>query len=493
MNRSDVDVVVIGGGASGLAASIGAAEGGVRVNLFEKGSTTGGTANMGMGPLGVESRLQRTKLVGPSKEEAFKAFMDYIHWRGDARLVRAFIDKSGDTINWLEKMGVQFADVAAYFPGGNLTWHLVKPDMGEPGPMAAGTMMRIMTEKAKALGVKIWLQTPVIKILKQGEKITGVIAEDQSGETIEVKTKAVIIATGGFGDSPELIKKYTGFEWGKTMFSFKVPGLTGDGIRMAREVGAAQTEMMMEMIYMLPEMTTMQIDVNLGVAFTQPHLLVNLLGERFMNEEVMANTTFTGNAISLQKEKCAFLIFDEEIKKHMEQEGGLDHISRVFPLTKISHFEEALKNARAMGNKNLFMADSLDELADQTGIDPKGLQETIKEYNQFCEKGHDDHFNKRYALLRPIKTPKFFAGKLFCSAYGTLGGIKINYRTEVLDKNWKVIPGLYASGVDACSVYGDSYPFILPGNTMGFAINTGRIAGENAATYVKSLNPKELS
>ena len=486
MNQLEADVVVIGGGASGLAASIGAAEGGASVIVLEKRMTTGGTANMGMGPLGIESRLQRTKLVGPSKDEAFKAFMDYTHWRGDARLVRAFIDKSGDTINWLEKMGVQFVDVAAYFPGGNQTWHLVKPDTGEPGPMASRTMMRIMTDRARALGVKILLQTPVIKFLKQGEKITGVVAEDQAGESVDIKAKAVIIATGGFGDSPDLIKKYTGYELGKDMFSFKISGLNGDGIRMAGEVGAALTEMMMEMIYMIPEMVTRQIDIGLGVAFTQPHLLLNLLGERFMNEEVMANTTFTGNAISIQKGKCAFLIFDENIKKHMEQEGGLDLLNRVFPLTKVNHFDEALKNALASGNKNVFVADSLEELADQTGIDPNGLRATMDEYNTFCEKGHDDYFNKRYNLLRPVKTPKFYVGKLFCSAYGTLGGIKINYKTEVLDKNWRAIPGLYAAGVDACSVYGDSYPFILPGNTMGFAMNTGRIAGENAASYAGS-------
>jgi len=88
-------------------------------------------------------------------------------------------------------------------------------------------------------------------------------------------------------------------------------------------------------------------------------------------------------------------------------------------------------------------------------------------------------------LLRPVRVPKFYAARLYCSAYGTLGGIKINCKAEVQDGNWKSIPGLYAAGVDACTVYGDSYPFILPGNTMGFSINTGRIAGENAADFVK--------
>lgn len=486
MSNLETDIIVIGGGVAGLAASIAAAEQGAKVILLEKNARTGGTGNFGMGPLGVESRLQKMKLIGPTKDEAFKQFMDYIHWRGDARLVRAFIDKSGNTIDWLENMGVKFADVCAYFRGGNQTWHLVKPDTGEPGPMASATMMRIMTERAKQLGVNIMLKTSAKKILKEEGMLSGVTAEDGSGEKIEIKSKAVIIATGGFGDSPEMIKKYTGYEWGKDMFSFKIPGLVGDGIKMAWEAGAASTEMMMEMIYMMPEMLMRKIGIGLATAFRQPHLLVNLLGERFMNEEIMVNTTFTGNAISIQKERCAFLIFDEEIKKYMEKEGGIDHISLVHPITKVPNFDEELKNAFASGCENIFVAESLEDLSKKTGIDLKGLLKTVDEYNQFCAKGHDDHFNKSYKFLRPIKSPKFYAGKLYCSAYGTLGGIKINYKTEVLDKDWNVIPGLYAAGVDACSIYGDSYPFILPGNTMGFSLNTGRIAGENAALYVKS-------
>jgi fumarate reductase flavoprotein subunit len=112
------------------------------------------------------------------------------------------------------------------------------------------------------------------------------------------------------------------------------------------------------------------------------------------------------------------------------------------------------------------------------------LKATVDEYNEHCGKGFDPIFNKSHRLLRPIKTPRFYAGKQLPGAYGSLGGIKINHRTEVLDKDWTKIPGLYAAGTDACSIYGDTYVFILPGITMGFALNSGRIAGENAAEYV---------
>ncbi|NLK89473.1 MAG: FAD-binding protein, partial [Clostridiaceae bacterium] len=89
--------------------------------------------------------------------------------------------------------------------------------------------------------------------------------------------------------------------------------------------------------------------------------------------------------------------------------------------------------------------------------------------------------------LKPLKGPRFYAIAFYPGAYGSLGGIKINYKTEVLDEEWNKIPGLYAAGTDANTIFGDSYVFILPGNTMGFALNSGRMAGENAVEYLIDL------
>lgn len=479
MNRLQADVIVVAAGAAGLAASVAAAEKEAKVIAFEKASTTGGTGSMGMGPLGVESRRQRLKFLGPTKDEAFRVFMDYTHWQVDARLVRAYMDKAATTIDWLEDLGVEFEDPCAYFPGGHATWHPVKPGT----EACAANMYRVLTERAKERGVQILLQTPVERLIKEGDRVVGVVAEDRNGEQIEARAKAVIIATGGFGDDPKLIKKYTGYEWGKDLQSFRIPGLAGDGIRMAWEAGAAKTEMRMELIYLMPG----DINPELAEAFRQPHLLVNVLGERFLNEEIMPNTAFTGNAISRQKDRASFLIFDENIKNHMKTTEGFDFLHLVFPYTNARNFEALMKDAFDSGYEHVYEADSLEELAEKTGIDPAGLKATVEEYNRFCENGFDPIFNKSRKYLRPVKEPKFYAGKQIPGAYGSLGGIKINYRTEVIDSNWKKIPGLYAAGTDACSIYGDTYVFILPGNTMGFALNSGRIAGENAAEYAKTF------
>ena len=428
--------------------------------------------------------MQKLKQFTLTREEAFKLHMEYTRWRADARLVRAFIDKSADTIDWLEEMGVAFIEPMAYFAGSHFTWHVVKPVMGAPGPGCAVTMFKAMTERAKALGIDIMLQTSVKELVKQGDRITGVIAEDNSGERMGVASRTVVIATGGFGDSPKLIKKNTGYEWDKDLFSFRIPGIVGDGIRMALKAGAAPTETIMHLSFTMP----LQLDVNPAIydAFRQPHLMVNLHGERFMNEEVMVNEAFGANAIARQKDKVGFLIFDETAKMRMES-IGYDFITPVFPNPKFNgDMDRAITDAQEKGYKGVFVADSLDELAAKTGIDGKTLKDTVKEYNDLCSRGHDDMFGKKHQYLRPITTPKFYAGANMLTGPGTLGGIKINHKMEVVDKAWKIIPGLYAAGSDANTVNADTFDYFLPGFAMGFALNSGRIAGENAAVYVKS-------
>lgn len=482
MKHLETEIVVIGAGPAGLAAAISAAERGNQVVVLEKGTTTGGTANMGMGLFAVESRLQKERQIALSKEEAFRLFMDYTHWRTDAKLVKAYIDRSPETISWLEAMGVEFYDVAAYFPGAHFTWHIVKPEGGgRPGPGCAGTMTKLMTKRAQALGVKFLLQCPAKRLLGSEDGIEGVLAEDRTGEEVYVKGSAVVIATGGFGDNPEWIKRFTGFEWGVDLFSFRIPGLNGDGIRMAWEIGASRSEMNLELIYATPGLDEFP---TLREVFRQPFvIMVNLLGERFINEEMLPNTTFTGNAVARQKGRCAFAIFDDRVLEHLKK--GLEVFSVVFPVKDASSFEGEFQTAVSKGIKDLFVANSLEELAGLTGIDRKRLLLTLETYNTYCQMRVDKELGKNPKYLIPLKGQRFFSAKVYPSAYGTLGGIKINHRCEVLNEQWEPIPGLYAAGTDACSIYGDSYIFLLPGNTMGFAVNSGRIAGENASLYLK--------
>jgi fumarate reductase flavoprotein subunit len=310
------------------------------------------------------------------------------------------------------------------------------------------------------------------------------MAEDDTGEEITATAKAVIVATGGFGDNPKMIKKFTGYQHGRDLFSFRIPGVAGDGLRMAWEMGAARSEISMELTFGIPREDVYGFGVR--SAFRQPHLMVNLLGERFVNEEVVVNTPFTGNAISRQKDRCAVMILDDAILDHYEKHGLDLPMSLVFNVP-MGDVRQGIEQAISSGVEDLIIADGIEELAAKTGIPCDQLKKTLEEYNRHCQEGHDGLFNKDRKYLHPVTGPKFYAGKNYPAGYGSLGGIKINYKTEVLNKDWQTIPGLYAAGIDTCDIFGDCYPFIFPGSTMGYAMNTGRIAGENAADYVKTL------
>jgi fumarate reductase flavoprotein subunit len=192
----------------------------------------------------------------------------------------------------------------------------------------------------------------------------------------------------------------------------------------------------------------------------------------------------TGNAIARQKGRAAYLVFDETIRRTMEK--AFDVTYAVFAgMEKLKDLDGQLKGLKEAGNPNVFVAGSLEKLARKTGMNPATLKATVDEYNAFCVKGHDDDFAKDPKFLRPLKEPKFYAFRNFPSAYGTFGGIKVNEKMEVLTKDQSVIPGLYAAGNDANTIFGDppDYNWKVSGSGYGYALSSGRIAGESALEY----------
>lgn len=484
------DVIVVAAGLSGLAAAIAAKENGAeKVVVFEKANTTGGAANMGMGPLGVGSSIQKMQMISLTPGEAFRKHMYYTHYRVDARLVRDYYFKSGETIDWLMDMGVEFLGVQRAFSApentraysdGEFTWHVVKPEGGgPPGPRCCATMIKKMTEYANELEIEFHMETPVHTIIMEDGKAVGVKAKNAAGEEVEARAKAVIIATGGFGDNPQMIKEETGLDFGKTIFNFAIPGMKGDGLQMAWKAGAGKVPCIMEIMYQLPDNMNHFI---LDGAFRQPCLWVNRNGSRFMPEDQIGNTTFTGNAIATQPGHVAFSIFDQKLLRRYKKKGP-DIVSHVHPHDLYDHFDEQWERDLEAGYEPITQADSIEELAEKAGIDVEGLVQQVEEYNEMCEMKFDELFEKDRAYMQPIEKGPFYCCRQNVGAYGSLGGVNINHKTEVMTEESKVIPGLYCAGTDACNIYGDSYPFILSGNTMGFCLNSGRIAGENAVDY----------
>lgn len=480
MKEMTTEIVVVAGGPAGLSAAVQAAEDGAQVILLEKAATCGGAANMGMGPLGIGTKYQKNQMLDISVEKAFNMFMEYTHYMVDARLVKRYFAQSAETIEWLEDKGVEFEGAYRYFPKSEATWHIVKTDQGI-GPRAASFMNRKLYECALELGVQIFTETPAKKIIMEDGKVAGVLATDKDGEEVKINCKAAIIATGGAGANPEMIKQETGFDFGVNMFNFAIPGIMGDGMKMAWEAGAAKSQVRIEMAASVEG--TDSLPQSVPNVFSQPNLLVNRHGKRFMNEDHMQNTTYLSNAVSKQKDCIGFSVIDSSIVKYYIK-NGVDVISMVRTNPDVSDFKEGIQMAIDNGSKCFFVADTLEELAEKAGIDVDNFLDTVDEYNEYCDTA-DEEFYKPRKYMRPIVKAPFYCAQIRPGGYGTVGGIKINENCEAIDKDFEPVPGLYAAGADSCALYDDSYMFLLPGNSMGYAVNTGRIAGMEAAEYVQ--------
>ena len=511
MKHLEADIVVVGGGMSGLTAATQAAEKGASVVLFEKGSTLGGAANMGMAFFAVDSKYQRDQMEVYTKDDAFNFFMEYTHWKADAKLVRRWFNMSASTVEWVENFGVEFLGAYKYFQDSKCTQHMVKmPGTTKPTERQASRMIKLMTDYATQLGVNFQFKTPVKKILtgEQGQ-VLGVVAVDESGEEVECLADAVIVGTGGIGNNVDMIKKYLGYEWGKDMFTFRIPGIDGDGINMVWEIGGAHTPLSMEVTYNTPGTT--DVFKTLSETMRQPScIMVNQQGERIINEQIMNNTTYTGNAILQQTGNRGFSIIGEDGINYFK-EHGLDYITYHHAVKDMTNWEKekAAYFSGAEGNTetSVFGADngvsyradgddepqeqnfaefsSLEEVAAFIGCDYKTLKATIDEYNSYAG-GYDAQFLKPSKWLRPITGEKFYVARHFPSGYGSLAGIKVNHNMQVLNTEDKPIPGLYGCGTDTAHVFAGEYCFYHPGSTMSYALNSARIAGMEAWDYINS-------
>lgn len=511
MKHLEADIVVVAAGLSGLTAATQAAEKGANVIVFEKSATTGGAANMGMAFFAVESKYQRDQMETYTKDDAFRFFMEYTHWKADAQTVRRWFNMSADTVEWVENFGVEFLGAYKYFQDSRCTQHMVKiPGATKPAERQASRMVKLMTDYATELGVEFHFNTPVKKILT-GDKgqVLGVMAVDENGEEVECLADAVIVGTGGIGNNVQMIKEELGFEWGKDMFTFRIPGMDGDGMKMVWEIGGAKMPLNMEVIYNTPGTT--DVFKTLSEVMRQPScIMVNPHGERIVNEQILNNTTFTGNAILQQTGHRAYTIIGSEgieyFKKH-----GLDYITyhhNVKDMTsweseKAAYFSGAQgdvessvfgagngvsyrdENSSEAEAQNFYECDSLEEVAEIIGVPYKKLKATIDEYNSYAG-GYDAKFLKPSKWLRPIAGDKFYVARHFPSGYGSLGGIKVNHNMQALDTKDEPIPGLYACGTDAANVFAGEYCFYHPGSTMSWALNSGRIAAMEAWDYIES-------
>jgi len=460
------DVVIVGAGGAGLAAAVTAFERGCKnIIILESRSAPGGNSVFAEGFFAINNPVLKTEDVQNLKDKLIKTTMSFTHFKSDPGLVGRLIDKSEETLKWLTHRGFRFV------------WKDVFHDSEIPlyasdikaKKKTGASIIKALSEECRDKGVRIMTKTRARNLItgSNGE-IIGVVAE-AGGEELNIATKCVVIASGGFAGNKKMLKRYLP-SFTDEVNICGVPN-RGDGIQIAAKSGAGADDTIAFEMEGPTFAWTRQLPVNfLGHPYT---IWINHRGERFAEE--LFNPFECANIINHQPGKVSFTLLDEDIKNRIieeETDAGSDWITKLEKLIK-AHSEKG----------RIKIADSWDEIAEWMEVSTGKLKATIKEYNSFCNVGRDAHFYKDRAYLLPLCRPPYYAIRCGISILVTHGGILVNLNMEVQDKYGNSINGLYAAGVDTGGVDSDTYNFHLPGHSFGFALSTGLIAGVNAAAY----------
>ena len=425
------DVLVIGGGGAGLVSAITAAENGAKVILVEKMPMLGGNTIISATGLTASNTALHEALGVPfTVEDHIKRTMDSGNNLPDEKLVEILAENSNDAYEWLVSLGL------SYKLNEEEPWWIV-PSEGHFGSLLVGAYVK----EAQRLGIDIRLNTKATELIVEDGNVVGakVVGEDGSESTIEAKS--VILATGGFGNAPDLIGEYNP-KYANAHNVMSTAGPTGDGFRMALELGAGTRDM--EFHQMRPLATPGYWIRESVISAEGGGLLLNKDGKRFANETLKPLDLVP--EVLAQQDRVGYVIFDSEVAETNNGKAAID-------------------------KGRMIKAETLEELAQQLKLDPDAVIESINAFNDGV-----DEFGRQ--TVGKVTVGPFYGVEVRPSSHYTMAGITINESAQVTDANGNAISGLFAAGEIVGGLYGSGR---VAGNNTTENIVFGKIAGKNAA------------
>lgn len=463
----DWDVIVIGAGGAGLAAAAAAAERGGQVLLLESEDTVGGSMSLAAGMFtAAGTRVQEALGVHDSPERFYQHYMDLNQWRLQPGLIRSFCTATAPTLHWLMDLGLEVPaqrSTNAHMPG---LGHAGVEDVWRGHTPAGGgyAIVELLDRTRKRHGVELALGSRVEGLVVQEGRVRGVRI---GGE--EALAGAVVVASGGFAQDRELVRRYypTADVAGEHLFVVAGPGSRGDHLRLGAQVDA---DLVGQGWGLLLVTAYLQQHHHWDSGFPPPSRInVNSRGHRFMDEDV---SYAVAAGILLDQDGPSWVVFDEAAREGLP-EGFLD-----WTPARVLEEAEAGRTLRA---------DDLLGLASAMGVPAEALTRTVDRWNSTLPEGADPDFDRHHTLrakgvtsaLPPVTTPPFYAaqlvpGELVC----THTGLRIDPQARVLDSSGDIVPGLYGAGEAGGGVLGNRY--VGGGNAIANALTMGRIAGLSA-------------
>lgn len=468
--KENADIVVVGAGGSGMSAAVRAETLGESVILIEKMPTIGGATVLNAGTLiATGSRYQREvmKETKDSPELAAEDIFRVGKHKNDPVLVRMVTERVGGVVDWLiDDLKIPYGPAATQYPD-----HSANRQLGVTGRSV--NYLNLMREKFLGMGGKLLLETRAQSFITDANgRVVGVKATDAAGNTVELTSKAVILASGGFGADQSMLPPSM-----KNYLFYGVDGETGDGLKMARALNAGTINL--DLVKMYPQ--GVETRPHHGLAATASStdtmkasgaIYVNNRGERFVDEN--AGLGVLTEATVAQPDSIAYIVMDKAAWEKYVAKSLEDKL--VPDAAALDAWTKIVNNGRPV----MAVSDSLEEAARTMGIDPAGLTKTVTHWNEMVKAGKDADFSRK--ITGGLGEGPYRIVEQKVRYQTTLGGLKADAGLRILDTAGKAIPGLYGAG---CVVGGANGADSMTAMMNSWAIVSGVVAAETAVADLK--------